>query len=206
MDTLLELFLTQILLHGYVIVFLAIAVSYLFIPFPLNLLIVASGAFTIDGTLQLSVLFPIVLLSAIAGDMSHFLLARFFGLRLITPLLKKLRIQDSAGRRVDSAMQTYGGGFIFLTRWLLSPLGDPVNFFVGLTSYPAKKFFLYVVLGEFVWTCVYIFLGRFLGSSWVELTKTIESVPEFIAFVSIGLLLVLIGIRLLFLYKKRRKM
>lgn len=205
MDSLLELFLTQILLHGYIVVFLAIAVSYLFLPFPLNVLIVASGAFTTDGTLQLSVLFPVVALTAIAGDLSHFFLARFFGVRFVTPLLIKLGVHESLQRKVDRAMEKYGGGFVFLTRWLLSPLGDPVNFFVGMTTYPAKKFILYVALGECVWAFIYIFVGRVFKTNWVNLTQSIESAPEFIAFVSIGALFVFVGIRLLVVYRRRRK-
>jgi membrane protein DedA with SNARE-associated domain len=89
MDQLLNYLLTQILVHGYPIIFFAILVAYLGAPIPLNVLILAAGAFTIDGTLNLYYLIPFVALTAWLGDIFNYYLGKRFGFLLINSYTKK---------------------------------------------------------------------------------------------------------------------
>ena len=53
-----------------------------------------------------------------------------------------------------------GGAGVFLSRWLLTPLGPVVNLTSGATRYPWPRFLLFDVLGEALWVVLYVWLGK----------------------------------------------
>jgi len=55
------------------------------------------------------------------------------------------------------------GAGVFLSRWLLTPLGPVVNLTSGATEYPWPRFLLYDVLGEALWVALYVLLGKFFS-------------------------------------------
>jgi membrane-associated protein len=67
----------------------------------------------------------------------------------------------------STAMQRWGWGAVFFSRWLLTPLGSPRNWICGMTGYPLRSFFLADVLGEAVYTVLLVTLG-FLFSDQLE--------------------------------------
>jgi membrane protein DedA with SNARE-associated domain len=48
---------------------------------------------------------------------------------------------------------------VFLSRWLLLPLGSPCNWLCGSLGYPLRKFFVADVLGEALYVGLCVFLG-----------------------------------------------
>jgi len=52
---------------------------------------------------------------------------------------------------------------VFLSRWLLTPLGPVVNVTAGATQYSWPRFFLYDALGEMLWVLLYVLLGKFFS-------------------------------------------
>lgn len=69
---------------------------------------------------------------------------------------------------------------IFLSRWLLSPLGPWVNLYSGLTHYSWVRFSLLVIAGEFVWVSVYLGLGMLFSSSVAALADILGSLTWFL--------------------------
>lgn len=55
------------------------------------------------------------------------------------------------------------GAGVFLSRWLLTPLGPVVNIICGATNYSWPRFLLYDVLGEALWVALYVLLGQFFS-------------------------------------------
>jgi membrane protein DedA with SNARE-associated domain len=54
----------------------------------------------------------------------------------------------------------WGGLAIFLTRWLVGPLGPWVNLSSGIASYSWPRFVVWDVLGEALWVALYVMLGN----------------------------------------------
>ncbi len=68
--------------------------------------------------------------------------------------------------RVAAAEQLarcWGGAGVFLSRWLVTPLGPVVNLTSGMARYPLLAFVGFDVVGELVWVTGYVSLGRIFG-------------------------------------------
>src|SRR5439155_15223420 len=79
------------------------------------------------------------------------------------------------------------GPGVFITRWLLTPLGVPVNLLAGATRFPLLTFLVFDAAGETLWAAIYLLLGYEFGANWTVALQGIESVP-------IGLVLLLVGV------------
>ena len=108
---------------------------------------------------------------SVIGDQIGYALGRWGGRRVTS------RLERWFGeRRLKSAaewLKRWGGGGIFLSRWLLTPLGPFVNIASGLTGYSWPRFLLYDLLGEALWVALYVLLGKFFSDSVEELSDTL---------------------------------
>ena len=194
MDQLLNYLLTLVLNYGYPIIIALVALTYLGLPLPLNTIIVAAGAFTTSDNLDIVLLIPIVFLSAFIGDSVHFYLARKYGLIITKKLPIKLNHQFS--NVIHKYLDSWGSGLIFITRWLLTSFGIPLNIIAGLNSFPVKKFLIWAGLGELVWAIIYTLIGQQLGVNWVLILDLINNTPLLLTFVVIGLILISVGLKM----------
>lgn len=143
---------------GPVLLLLATFLSCLAVPIPASLLMLAAGAFAAGGDLMLSSCIGAAFAGAVAGDQTGFLIGRG-GSRILPRLVEgspsraKLldRARDFADRR--------GRMGVFLSRWLLSPLGPYVNLIGGATGMGWLGFTLAAIAGEAVWVTLYVMTG-----------------------------------------------
>jgi membrane-associated protein len=148
--------------YGVPVLFVALLVGSAGVPLPASLLLVAAGSFVEQGELEL---WPVLALSAagaILGDNVGYALGRWGGRRLTRRLGRLVggekRIEDA-----EEWLRRREGVGVFLSRWLLTPLGPVVNLTSGATRYPWPRFILYDVLGEALWVALYVLLGRFFS-------------------------------------------
>jgi membrane protein DedA with SNARE-associated domain len=148
--------------YGVPVLFVALLVGSAGVPLPASLLLVAAGSFVEQGELEL---WPVLALSAagaILGDQIGYALGRWGGRRLTLRLGRLVggekRIEDA-----EEWLRRREGVGVFLSRWLLTPLGPVVNLTSGATRYPWPRFILYDVLGEALWVALYVLLGRFFS-------------------------------------------
>jgi membrane protein DedA with SNARE-associated domain len=149
-------------LYGLPVLFVALLVGSAGVPLPASLMLVAAGSFVEQGELDL---WPVLALSAagaILGDQIGYALGRWGGRRLTRRLGKfvggEKRIEDA-----EEWLKRREGAGVFLSRWLLTPLGPVVNLTSGATRYPWPRFLLYDVLGEALWVALYVLLGKFFS-------------------------------------------
>jgi len=148
--------------YGVPVLFVALLVGSVGVPLPASLLLVAAGSFVEQGELNL---WPVLMLSAtgaILGDQAGYVIGRWGGRRL-TQRLGKLIGGDNKIESTEAWLRKREGVGVFLSRWLLTPLGPVVNFTAGATQYPWPRFFLYDVLGEVLWVVLYVLLGKFFS-------------------------------------------
>jgi membrane-associated protein len=146
-------------LYGLPVLFFALLVGSAGVPLPASLLLVAAGSFVEQGELEL---WPVLALSAagaIIGDQIGYALGRWGGRRLT----RRLAGLVGGEKRIEEAeewLKRREGAGVFLSRWLLTPLGPVVNLTAGATEYPWPRFLLYDVLGEALWVALYVLLGK----------------------------------------------
>lgn len=132
--------------------------SCLALPFPASILMLTAGGFAAAGDLVLWQTFLAAAAGGVAGDQLGYWAGRGFGARMLG------RLRQDPGRdrllaRADALIDRRGVIAVFLTRWLLSPLGPYVNLIAGSTRYGWIPFTAAGVAGEAVWAGLYVGFG-----------------------------------------------
>ncbi len=141
--------------YGLYIVTGATFLSCLAVPIPSSLIMLTAGAFVAAGDLSASGTFTLALAGAVFGDQAGYALGRAGGGWLG-------RLKGKSAELIGKARALaarHGGLGVFLSRWLLSPLGPYMNFATGAARMPWARFTLWGMAGELVWVTLYIALG-----------------------------------------------
>jgi membrane protein DedA with SNARE-associated domain len=179
--------ITSLRLYGIPILLLVSFFGSLGIPFPITLVIVATGALTRQGLLDWRLAILACLAGASLADNSEYFLGR-----LSLARLKQRYGHKTAWQRADSTLNRKGGWAILLTRFWLTPLAPAVNIICG-SRFPYARFLLFDLAGELLWVLLYGGLGYLFASEWKLVSQAIS---EF-SGLSVAVVLVLGGIYLL---------
>ena len=154
--------------------------SCLALPFPASILMLTAGGFVAAGDLDLLTTFAAAAIGAIAGDQVGF----WAGRRLGAPLLARLGRDPARDRllaRAADFLTRRGIAAVFLSRWLLSPLGPWVNLITGSSGYGWQRFTLAGVAGEAVWAGLYVGMGYAFAGNITAANDMLGSVLGIIA-------------------------
>ena len=132
--------------------------SCLALPFPASILMLTAGGFAAAGDLVLWQAFLAAAAGGIAGDQLGYWTGRRFGAAFLSRL-RKDAARDKLLARADTLMDRRGVMAVFLSRWLVSPLGPWVNLTAGSTGYGWRRFSAAGVAGEAVWAGLYVGTG-----------------------------------------------
>lgn len=178
--------------YGVAILFAVTFLSCLCVPIPSSLMMLAGGSFAATGDMNTTATVAAAYAGAISGDNTGYLIARTFGTRLTSWLdanPKRAKLRDAA----KSYMDKKGAISVFLSCWLVAPLGPYVNLVSGMTRYNWAKFALWGALGEVFWVGIYVGLGY----SFSEQITTLASMLGNASGCAVALLgVVLLGRRL----------
>ena len=168
-----ETLIALVPLYGLWLIAAVTFLSCLAVPVPSSLLMVAGGAFAASGDLSLLATGGAALAGALAGDQAGFAIGR-----RARGLLERLR-QGSESRRAlvrraEAFAGRWGHAGVFLSRWLLSPLGPYVNFIGGATGMGWAAFTFWGAAGELVWVALYTGLG-FVFSDQIRMIADLAS-------------------------------
>jgi membrane protein DedA with SNARE-associated domain len=148
--------------YGLPVLFVVLLVGSAGVPLPASLLLVAAGSFVEQGELNLWSVLMLSATGAVLGDQIGYVVGRWGGRRL-TLRFAKLVGGENRIEQTETWLRKREGVGVFLSRWLLTPLGPVVNLTAGATQYSWPRFFLYDVLGEMLWVVLYVLLGKFFS-------------------------------------------
>lgn len=164
--------------------------SCLALPVPASLFMMAAGGFAAAGDLSLGLTILAALIGAVLGDQIGFLLGRG-GSGVLQRLERRGGKQALALARATALTRERGNIAVFLSRWLLSPLGPYVNYAAGAARMRWHRFSLASLSGETVWVAIYIGLGAGAMDQLATLWPMISDMLGLLAAVAVALLLVL---------------
>lgn len=145
--------------YGLYIVVLSTFLSCLAVPIPSSLIMLTAGAFVAAGDLPKTGTVGLAFLGAVMGDQLGYALGRsgsaWLGHRgaASSAMIAKARAMTDR----------HGGWAVFLSRWLLSPLGPYMNFVTGVARMDWWRFTLWGALGEALWVSLYVGAGFFFA-------------------------------------------
>jgi membrane protein DedA with SNARE-associated domain len=193
-------FLEQALIdYGYVIVFSAIMIESMGVPFPgETTLLIASAYAASSGTLSIFGVIGAAAGGAMTGDSLGYWIGREGGRRLIRRYGKFVGLTDSRYERVQGYLKRHGGKAVFFGRFV-SIARTWIAVLVGAHHLNYLKFLLYDILGAIVWATLYGSLGYVFGSNLPLLEKWVKR-----AGITLTICGVAFVVYLFYLRRKRR--
>lgn len=143
-------------------------------PLPLALLYIAAGSFADHGEMNLYSIIGFGTLASIGGDQLGFWIGRWGGRKLASRIGRWIGGPDNLGNAEARVMQ-WGSLGIFLTRWLITPIGPAVNLVSGFAGFPWHKFLLWDVLGEFLFVVLYVAIGKLFSHQVQEVSSLMDN-------------------------------
>ena len=174
--------LAAISTYGLPAFFAVIAIAAVGVPLPVTLALVAAGSFVELGEMKLWQVIIVGSSAAILGDQVGYLIGRWGGERIAARISKRKNGAASMAR-AHAFAERWGAAGIFISRWLVTPLGPWLNLTSGMTGYPWRRFFLWDVLGEVLWVVLYVCLGKIFSGSVQALAEVLGN----LAWVLVGI-------------------
>ena len=132
--------------------------SCMMIPVPTSVLLISAGALTGTGHLQLAEMAAAAVVGASMGDLVAFLLAR-----RLQPWLARPGRRGAVLARAQALVARRGASAVFLSRWLITPLGPASNYVAGAAGLSLPRFMAASVPGEAIWVGIHLALGHLAG-------------------------------------------
>ena len=154
---------THILLtYGYVLLFAWVLIEQLGIPLPATPVLLAAGALTVDGHLNLALAFLAGLLACMIADSVWFLIGKRYGAFVLRILCKLSLEPTTCVRRTQESFGRSRGVMLMFAKFVpaLATLAPPVAGQNGM-QYPAFLFF--DCIGGSLWVMTILLVGRFFG-------------------------------------------
>ena len=155
--------------YGYLALWVAICVAAVGVPLPVDLLLLAAGAYSLTGDFNIFVLVLVSVSASVSGDNLGYLIGRWWGTRLLRWLEHPHHLPFISPRVVAQARAYFarrGGWAVFFSRFLLSSIGGEINFLAGANPYSYRRFLLADVVGQSIGTVIPLGLGYLFGASW----------------------------------------
>lgn len=144
--------------YGLPALFVILTIASAGMPFPITLLLIVSGSFVAQGEMSLWKVLVVCSAGAIAGDQIGYFAGRWGGRKLVHRITKRFGGAEKV-ERAEAFAKRWGGIGIFLSRWLVTPLGPWLNLTSGIACYSWPHFLLWDVTGEVLWVVIYVGLG-----------------------------------------------
>jgi len=133
-----------------------------FTPFlPGDSLLFAAGAFAALKSLNVFILWIILLLAALIGNSSNYWIGYFFGKKIVAH--PKIPIDEEHIKETKKFFDKYGGKTIIMARFIPF-VRTFAPFVAGVSRMDYKQFISYDLIGGFSWVTIGVMAGYFFGN------------------------------------------
>lgn len=164
-DKYLYTMLQQLGAWSYVLLFVIIfaETGFVITPFlPGDSLLFVVGTLAASSYLNITLLFVILVVAAVAGDSINYAIGKYFGNHILLKFEGRF-IKREHIEKTHRFYEKYGGKTIVLARFV--PIVRTFAPFVaGIGSMTYSHFFIYNVVGGILWVSVFVFGGYFFGN------------------------------------------
>ena len=179
--------------YGAPVLFGIVTIAAIGAPLPITLLLIVVGSMISQGAMNLWWDIGADSAGSILGDQAGYAIGRWGG-RVVVAKLSGLFGKHARLQAMEANAKAWGGAGIFMTRWLLSPLGPWVNLASGAAGYPWSRFLFWDILGEITGAVAFISLGWFFSDRVMALYGVLGDLTWAIAAL---LAAIVLGYRLL---------
>lgn len=191
MSTFLLTLLTWLQQYSYPVLWILVCIAAAGVPLPMMLVLLAAGAFAALGDFNIVILALVAVTASCSGDSLGYLLGRRVGPPLFNWLAHQKRIPFLSAQRLTQSQdyfKKHGAWAIFLTRFLFSGFGGPIDWLAGAERYPYRRFLWIDICGQILSALISLSLGYIFGASW----EAVGDILGAISGVAIALLIVIV--------------
>ena len=153
--------------YGEPALFTIVAMAAVGLPLPVALLLLIAGSMVSQGVMNLWITIAAGAAGQILGDNAGYFIGRWGGVTAIDWLGRRAG-KSTRLHAISAKAQSWGAAGIFLTRWLLTPLGPWINLASGAARYSWPLFLIWDVIGELVCAALYVALGKLFNDRIVS--------------------------------------
>ncbi len=182
------------------------------IPVPSELVVSPAAYHAAGGNLNIWLVILFATIGADCGATINYIAGYYLGrpiiYRFAESKLGKLCLLNQ--QKVEQSEQYFNnhGMFATITGRLIPGIRHLISIPAGLAKMHYGQFILYTTIGAGIWNCILAFLGWYLYSIVPEdkLYQTIEQYSEYIKYVVLGLVVIVVGFFLIkYLLRKNNK-
>jgi len=144
--------------HGYALLFSWVLVEQMGLPIPAIPLLLAAGALTGSGRLDLALAMGSAVSAVLVADMFWYYLGRYRGSRILKLLCRISLEPDSCVRRTENVFIRHGAHSLLIAKFVPG-LNTAAPSLAGIFRMPLLRFMLFGGLGAFLWVATFGGLG-----------------------------------------------
>jgi membrane-associated protein len=156
-----DLLLEWVVTYGPAVLAVMVFLGAAGLPLPCTVLVAAGGALVQQGVWDPLSALALALLGGVVGDGLGYTVGRFGCVGVRARFGNRRR-----WRQAKWALARWGGVGVFLTRWLLTPLGGVTNWAAGCGGFPYPQFFAFGMVGKLLWLLIFGGLGYLFSDRW----------------------------------------
>jgi membrane protein DedA with SNARE-associated domain len=153
---------------GFPVLFAVVMIASIGVPLPVSVLLIVTGSLVAQGVMPMWLAIAVASIGSVMGDQIGYAIGRWGGAVLVARFGGMLGGPERMAK-AEAHVRRWGGPGVFLSRWLVTPLGSVINFTSGIAEYPWMRFLLWDVLGETLGAVLYIVLGWIFSDRVMEL-------------------------------------
>ena len=153
---------------GFPVLFAVVMIASIGVPLPVSVLLIVTGSLVAQGVMPMWLAIAVASIGSVMGDQIGYAIGRWGGAVLVARFGGMLGGPERMAK-AEAHVRRWGGPGVFLSRWLVTPLGSVINFTSGIAEYPWMRFLLWDVLGETLGAALYIVLGWIFSDRVMEL-------------------------------------
>lgn len=183
--------------RNYSIYFLGILIILKFtgIPTGSSIVVIVAGAVSYKGEYNIINLLLQVWFFSCIGDLIGYISWKLIGYKVLFKFLTLKRFFEPKILKSQDYLDRYGKYLIFFSRFLISSTAPFVNAACGVSMYKFSSFSLYIIMGNFFWTIIYLSLGYWFSDSFEIIIPFVSSVGEGITFLTLAIIFIYVFVK-----------
>jgi membrane protein DedA with SNARE-associated domain len=183
-----------LLRHGYTLLFAFVLAEQLGLPIPSTPMLLAAGALSGLGRMNLALAWSLAILASMAGDTLWFGLGRVRGFSILNLFCRISLEPDTCVQKTQTTYGKHGANWLLFAKFVpgLSTIAPPM---AGMFKVKPWKFLLMDAAGSFLWSGAYLITGWFLRDQ-------LEVAAFYLARLGSSLIAVLLGGLVLYVASK----
>jgi membrane protein DedA with SNARE-associated domain len=170
--------LEWLMVNGPLTLGLVAFVCALGVPLPIPVLMIAAGALVRQGHMHLPTAVVVTVVGALVAEVFYYSIGRKLGPLARTRAGRRFAVvYDEAERRFEQ----HPGLTVYLTRWLIPPIGIPTNLIAGSSQFPLPRFIAGAIIGNVMWIIGYVALGFAVGNEWQNVSPVFDRYKVYFA-------------------------